>query len=76
MEPIRQVLAAMYLAGVYTAPDSLSRSNEFLSAIADDPGTSREAARMLRIMVAQSSSLLTNAPAHYDLRSLETAGAA
>ena len=66
MDAIRQVLAAMYLAGTYTAPDNLSRSNEFLSAIADDPQTSKEAARMLRIMVAQSSSLtrLANETAH------------
>ena len=57
MDDIRQVIAAMYLAGAYTAPEGLSRSNEFLSAIADDPQTSKEAARMLRIMVAQSLSL-------------------
>lgn len=66
MDDIRQVLAAMYLAGAYTAPDSLSRSNEFLSAIADDPQTSKEASRLLRIMVEQSSGLsrLADATAH------------
>jgi hypothetical protein len=66
MDAIRQVLAAMYLAAAYTAPDSLSRSNEFLSAIAEDPETSREAARMLRIMVQQSRSLtrMADATAH------------
>jgi hypothetical protein len=66
MDAIRQVLAAMYLAGAYTTPDSLSRSNEFLSAVADDPETSKEAARMLRIMVEQSRSLtqMADATAH------------
>ena len=66
MDAIRQVLAAMYLAGAYTAPDSLSRSNEFLSAIADDPETHKEAARMLRIMVEKSRSLtrMAGATAH------------
>jgi hypothetical protein len=49
MDAIRRVLAAMYLAGAYTAPEGLSRPTEFLSAIADDPQTSKEAARVLRI---------------------------
>jgi hypothetical protein len=62
MDAIRQVLAAMYLAGAYSAgPASLSRSNELLVAIADDPETDQEAARILRIMVEQSSSLCRQA---------------
>jgi hypothetical protein len=58
VESLRQVLAAMYLADRYAAgPVSLSKANQLLLVIADNPQTDAEAARMLRILVAQSNNL-------------------
>jgi hypothetical protein len=57
-ESLRQILAAMYLADRYAGgPMSLSRANEVLSLVADDPRTDAEARRLLRILVEQANTL-------------------
>ena len=58
MDAIREVIAAMYLAAAYAGgPGWLTRSNELLERLANDPETGPEAARLLRILAEQSNEL-------------------